>query len=52
VPDKGMPAWGPVLKPEQIPAVTAYVLTLLGTHPPDAKAPQGAKEEEGAPPAP
>jgi cytochrome c oxidase cbb3-type subunit 3 len=46
--DKGMPTWGPVLKPDQIPAVTAYVLTLHGTHPPDPKASQGVKEESGA----
>lgn len=38
---KGMPAWGQVLKPEEITAVTAYVTTLRGTNPANAKAPQG-----------
>lgn len=38
---KGMPAWGKVLRPEQLEAVTAYVATLRGTNPPNAKAPEG-----------
>lgn len=38
---KGMPAWGKLLKPEQITAVTAYVATLRGTTPAKPKAPQG-----------
>jgi cytochrome c oxidase cbb3-type subunit III len=38
---KGMPAWGKILKPEQLKAVAAYVLTLRGTTPKTAKAPQG-----------
>jgi len=41
VPDKGMPTWSQVLKPEQVGHVAAYVLTLHGTHPPNPKAPQG-----------
>jgi cytochrome c oxidase cbb3-type subunit 3 len=45
VPDKGMPAWGQVLKPEQLPAVAAYVLSLRGTHPPNPKEPQGTKSD-------
>lgn len=44
--DKGMPQWGKMLKPEQINDVTAYVASLRGTHPPNPKAPQGAKLEE------
>jgi cytochrome c oxidase cbb3-type subunit 3 len=40
---KGMPAWGKMLKPEQVDGVTAYVVSLRGTNPPDAKAPQGEK---------
>lgn len=43
--DKGMPAWGTVLKPDDVPAVTAYVMSLHGTHPPSPKEPQGVKEE-------
>lgn len=38
---KGMPAWERLLKPEQINAVTAYVISLKGTNPKDAKAPEG-----------
>jgi cytochrome c oxidase cbb3-type subunit III len=43
--DKGMPAWGATLKPDDLPAVAAYVMSLHGTHPPTPKEPQGAKEE-------
>ena len=39
--DKGMPPWGKTLKPEQLTAVAAYVLSLHGTNPPNPKAPQG-----------
>jgi cytochrome c oxidase cbb3-type subunit 3 len=46
VPAKGMPAWGQVLKPEEIPTVVAYVISLNGTEPPNPKAPQGVKAEE------
>jgi cytochrome c oxidase cbb3-type subunit 3 len=38
---KGMPAWGKILKPEQLRAVAAYVITLRGTTPKAPKAPQG-----------
>ena len=43
--DKGMPAWGATLKPDDLPAVAAYVMSLHGTHPPAPKEPQGVKEE-------
>jgi cytochrome c oxidase cbb3-type subunit III len=43
VPDKGMLAWGPQLGEEKVRAVTAYVLTLVGTNVPGGKAPQGEK---------
>ncbi len=38
---KGMPTWGKQLSPTQIQEVTSYILTLHGTNPPNAKAPQG-----------
>lgn len=40
---KGMPAWGKVLRPEQVNAVTAYVATLRGTNPANPKPPEGTK---------
>jgi cytochrome c oxidase cbb3-type subunit 3 len=43
VPDKGMLAWGPQLGEEKVRAVTAYVLTLVGTNVPGGKEPQGDK---------
>jgi len=41
--DKGMLAWGPQLGEEKVRAVTAYVLTLVGTDVPGGKPPQGDK---------
>ncbi len=41
VPAKGMISWKSQLSPKQIQEVASYVLTLEGTHPTDAKAPQG-----------
>ena len=52
VPDKGMPAWGQTLSPEQVGRVTAFVLSLQGSRPPDPKAPQGEKLAPAAPGAP
>jgi cytochrome c oxidase cbb3-type subunit 3 len=40
---KGMPQWGKVLRPEQVTAAAAYVMTLQGTNPPNAKAPEGVQ---------
>lgn len=45
---KGMPAWGQVLKPDEITAVVAYVTTLRGTNPVNAKAPQGDRSAPGS----
>ena len=45
VPAKGMVAWGSVLKAQQISEVASFVLTLQGTNPPNAKAPEGTKVE-------
>jgi cytochrome c oxidase cbb3-type subunit 3 len=47
--DKGMPAWGAVLKPDEVLSVAAYVTTLRDTHPKDPKEPQGEKEESEEP---
>jgi cytochrome c oxidase cbb3-type subunit 3 len=45
VADKGMPTWSQVLRPGEVAAVVAYVITLHGTHPPNPKPPQGTKSE-------
>jgi cytochrome c oxidase cbb3-type subunit 3 len=39
--DKGMLSWKTQLKPKEIQQVASYVLSLHGTNPPNAKAPQG-----------
>lgn len=39
--EKGMPAWGKAMSPKEVRDVTFYVMSLQGTNPPDAKAPQG-----------
>ena len=41
VPAKGMVPWQGVLKPEEMQDVVSYVMSLHGTNPPNAKAPQG-----------
>ncbi|MDX1902607.1 MAG: c-type cytochrome [Thermonemataceae bacterium] len=46
--NKGMPAWQKQLNPLQIQQVSSYVLSLKGSNPPNAKEPQGTKEEGGA----
>jgi cytochrome c oxidase cbb3-type subunit 3 len=43
VPEKGMVPWKSMLSPEEIAAVTAYVLSLHGSAPPNAKPPEGQK---------
>jgi cytochrome c oxidase cbb3-type subunit III len=43
VPEKGMISWKATLKPGQIQEVSNYILTLKGTNPANAKAPQGEK---------
>jgi len=45
VPDKGMIAWEQQLSPAQIAQVSNYIVSLHGTNPPNAKAPQGELEE-------
>jgi cytochrome c oxidase cbb3-type subunit 3 len=39
--DKGMPAWGKSMSPQQVRDVAFFVMSLQGTNPADAKAPQG-----------
>lgn len=48
VPQKGMISWQSQLNPNQMQAVGSYILTLHGTNPPNAKAPEGLKYEEKA----
>lgn len=43
VPDKGMVPWEKSLSPQQLSDLTHYVLSLQGTNPAGAKAPQGNK---------
>ena len=43
VPDKGMPAWGKVMSPQDVRDVTFFVMSLRGTNPPNPKAPQGVE---------
>ena len=40
-PDKGMISWEPLLSPQQMNDVASYVKSIIGTNPPNAKAPQG-----------
>ncbi len=39
--EKGMPAWGKSLKATDVRDVVFFIMSLQGTNPPDAKAPQG-----------
>jgi cytochrome c oxidase cbb3-type subunit 3 len=43
-PDKGMPAWKPVLGADKVRLAAAFVLSLKGHAASDGKAPQGDKE--------
>ncbi|MFN9953569.1 MAG: hypothetical protein ACK55I_10740, partial [bacterium] len=53
VPEKGMISCQSQLKPSDMQKVASYILTLKGTNPPNAKAPQGEiwKDESAAAPA-
>lgn len=46
--EKGMPAWGKGLTPEQVRNVTFFVMSLQGTNPANPKAPQGDLYKEPA----
>ena len=39
--EKGMPAWGKSMSAQDVRDVTFFVISLQGTNPPEAKAPQG-----------
>lgn len=41
VPAKGMQSWKSELRPQEIQAVASYIMSLQGTDPPNAKAPEG-----------
>ena len=49
VPDKGMISWKATLKPNEIQNVANYILSIQGTNPANAKAPQGEKAGGAAP---
>ncbi len=46
VPSKGMITWRGVLSKKQIQQVASFIMTLHGTNPPNAKAPQGTLAAE------
>lgn len=39
--EKGMPAWGKSMSPQDVKDVTFFVMSMLGSNPANAKAPQG-----------
>ena len=41
IPDKGMQAWEKTMSPEDIQNISSYILSIVGTKPANAKAPQG-----------
>lgn len=43
VPAKGMPPWGDLLTQDELMNVTAYIMSIRGTNPPGAKAPEGTE---------
>ncbi|HLK29652.1 MAG TPA: cbb3-type cytochrome c oxidase N-terminal domain-containing protein [Puia sp.] len=45
-PDKGMQSWSSVYSPKEISYLASYVKSLHGTHPANAKAPQGDLYQE------
>lgn len=51
VPAKGMISWESQLNPLQMQQVASYVMSIVGSNPPDAKAPQGEKSGGSTAPA-
>lgn len=43
--EKGMPAWGKAISATDVRDVTFFIMSLQGSNPPDAKAPQGERYE-------
>ena len=41
--------WKAQLRPKDMHQVSAYIMTLVGTNPPNAKEPQGEKVQAGDP---
>ncbi|GAB3519896.1 cytochrome c family protein [Emticicia fontis] len=48
VPEKGMISWQATLKPNEIQSVSNYILSIQGSNPANAKAPQGEKATASA----
>jgi cytochrome c oxidase cbb3-type subunit 3 len=48
VPEKGMQAWGKNFAPADIKNLSSFVLSLQGSNPANAKAPQGTEYIPGA----
>ena len=46
IPEKGMPPWGPILKADELMKVAAYIRSIRGSNPGNAKAPQGELKHE------
>ncbi len=42
-PDKGMQSWKAILSPSEMQDVASYIMSVQGTTPPNARAPQGEK---------
>lgn len=47
VPEKGMIAWQATMKPNEIQQVSNFILSIQGSNPANAKAPQGEKATSG-----
>jgi cytochrome c oxidase cbb3-type subunit 3 len=48
IPDKGMISWKTQLSPSTIQEIASYIVSIQGTNPANAKAPQGDKYDEKA----
>lgn len=46
--EKGMPAWGKVMSPQDVRDVVFFIISLKGSNPVDAKAPQGEQFTQNA----
>lgn len=48
--EKGMPAWGKAMSPQEVRNVAFYIMSLQGSNPANGKAPQGELYEEATKP--